>query len=377
MGLTKYKLGELIELCETRNDNLKYGVKDVKGISIQKEFIETKANMEGVSLKPYYLVQPDDFVYVTVTSRNGEKITLAHNISDSTYIVSSSYVVFKVKRIELLLPDYLFMYFNRPEFDRFSRFNSWGSARETFNWEDMCDIDIELPNIDIQQKYVDVYNAMLENQKSYEYGLEDLKLACDAYIEDLKHGIHCKAIGPYVERHDVRNRTNEIKNVMGVSTSKEFREPTSKVNRNELSNYKIVRPRQISFVQTTHNEKVFAYAFNNTEDDIVVTSVNEVFSVDEDKLLPEYLCVFFNRTEFDRYARFHSWGSARETFTWDDLVKVEIPIADMKTQKSIADIYKAYKERKAINEKLKAQIKDICPILIKGSIEEARKAKEA
>ena len=123
--------------------------------------------------------------------------------------------------------------------------------------------------------------------------------------------------------------------------------------------------------------KVFAYAFNNTEDDIVVTSVNEVFSVDEDKLLPEYLCMFFNRTEFDRYARFHSWGSARETFTWDDLVKVEIPIADMKIQKSIVDIYKAYKEQKAINEKLKVKIKDICPILIKGSIEEARKAKEA
>ena len=181
----------------------------------------------------------------------------------------------------------------------------------------MSDIVIPLPDIEIQKKYVDIYNAMLENQKSYEYRLEDLKLACDAYIEDLKHGIHCKAIGPYVERHDVRNRTNEIKNVMGVSTSKEFREPTSKVNRNELSNYKIVRPRQISFVQTTHNEKVFAYAFNNTEDDIVVTSVNEVFSVDEDKLLPEYLCMFFNRTEFDRYARFHSWGSARETFTWD------------------------------------------------------------
>ena len=130
-------------------------------------------------------------------------------------------------------------------------------------------------------------------------------------------------------------------------------------------------------MQTTHNEKVFAYAFNNTEDDIVVTSVNEVFSVDEDKLLPEYLCMFFNRTEFDRYARFHSWGSARETFTWDDLVKVEIPIADMKIQKSIVDIYKAYKEQKAINEKLKVKIKDICPILIKGSIEEARKAKEA
>ena len=178
MGLTKYKLGELISLCETKNDNLKYGIKDVKGISIQKEFIETKANMEGVSLKPYYLVQPDDFVYVAVTSRNGEKITIAHNISDDTYIVSSSYLVFKVKRKDLLLSDYLFIYFNRPEFDRYSRFNSWGSAREIFSWEDMCDIDIKLPDIIIQQKYVDVYRAMLDNQKNYELGLDDLKLVC-------------------------------------------------------------------------------------------------------------------------------------------------------------------------------------------------------
>lgn len=294
-------------------------------------------------------------------------------------IVSHLYMVFYLtdEGKKIIDPMWLYIYFRRSEFCREVKFRNFGSQRPEFNFNDMSDIVIPLPDIEIQKKYVDIYNAMLENQKSYEYRLEDLKLACDAYIEDLKHGIHCKAIGPYVERHDVRNRTNEIKNVMGVSTSKEFREPTSKVNRNELSNYKIVRPRQISFVQTTHNEKVFAYAFNNTEDDIVVTSVNEVFSVDEDKLLPEYLCMFFNRTEFDRYARFHSWGSARETFTWDDLVKVEIPIADMKTQKSIADIYKAYKERKAINEKLKEQIKDICPILIKGSIEEARKAKEA
>lgn len=113
MGLTKYKLGELIELCEARNDELQFGIDDVKGISMQKIFIETKANMEDVSLKPYYLVQPDDFVYVTVTSRNGEKITLAHNITENTYIVSSSYVVFKVRKTDLLLSDFLFMYFNR------------------------------------------------------------------------------------------------------------------------------------------------------------------------------------------------------------------------------------------------------------------------
>ena len=373
MGLSRYRLGDLIELCEARNDDLQYGIEDVKGVSIQKIFIDTKANMEGVSLNPYYLVQPDDFVYVTVTSRNGEKITLAHNVTEKTYIVSSSYIVFKVKKTDLLLSDYLFMYFNRPEFDRYSRYNSWGSARETFDWSEMCAIEIDLPPLAIQQKYVDVYNAMIANQQCYERGLEDLKLVCDAYIEELRRKMPSEKIGPYIVRHDIRNSDNKIKNVKGVSTSKEFREPTSKVNRNELANYKIVRPRQISFVQTTHNEKVFAYAFNNTNEDIVVTSVNEVFSVNENKLLPEYLSAFFNRTEFDRYARFHSWGSARETFTWNDLIDVEITIPSIEIQQSIVNIYKVYLQRKAINERLKEQIKSICPILIKGSLEEARK----
>jgi len=82
--------------------------------------------------------------------------------------------------------------------------------------------------------------------------------------------------------------------------------------------------------------------------------------------------MFFNRTEFDRYARFHSWGSARETFTWNDLIEVEIPIPDIEIQKSIANVYSVYVKRKEINEQLKAQIKDICPILIRGSLEEGK-----
>lgn len=371
MASTKYKLGDLLCLRDERNSDSRYTLADVKGISIQKVFIETKADMNGVSLKPYILVKPDYFAYVTVTSRNGEKITIAHNDTESTYIVSSSYVVFDVARTDILLSDYLFMYFNRPEFDRYARFNSWGSARETFSWEDMCDIDIELPPIEIQQKYVDIYNAMLANQRSYEHGLDDLKLVCDAYIESLRHQLPLEKIGKYLERTDIRNGPNGTKNVMGVSTAKEFRVPTAKVNRDELSNYKVVKPRQISFVQTTHNEKVFAYAFNSTDEDIVVSSVNEVFSVDESHLLPEYLCMFFNRTEFDRYARFHSWGSARETFTWADLVEVEIPIPDIQTQQYIVNIFNAYQLRKEINKQLLAQIKDLCPILIKGSIDEA------
>lgn len=374
MGLTKYKLGELIELCETRNDNLKYGVKDVKGISIQKEFIETKANMEGVSLKPYYLVQPDDFVYVTVTSRNGEKITLAHNISDSTYIVSSSYVVFKVKRIELLLSDYLFMYFNRPEFDRFSRFNSWGSARETFNWEDMCDIDIELPNIEIQQKYVDVYNAMLENQKSYESGLDDLKLVCDAYIEDLRRKLPCDIIGNYVHQYNEKNNNGEITLEQGININKRFINP-QRTNDNFYGR-KIVRTGQIAYCTQLNNENI-AVALR-TGPDCIVSNVYDVIEFNENSgLIPEYLMLWLVRAEFGRFVYWASQGTSYEFLAYDNLANYKIPVPDYEVQKSIVGIYNVYNERREINEKLKAQIKDICPILIKGSIEEARKAKEA
>ena len=377
MGLTKYKLGELIELVLKTNSELRYGPDDVRGMTITKEIIPTKADVTGTDLSKFLVVSPGEFIYNPRT--HGKRIGFGYNNTGDTFIISWNNIAFKVKASmkDVVLADYLFLHFKRDEWDREACFQSWGSSTEVFSWETLCDMEVDLPPLPIQQKYVDIYNAMLANQQSYERGLEDLKLVCDAYIEDLRRKMPCEPIGPYIERHDVRNGPNGTKNVMGVSTAKEFREPTSKVNRNELDNYKVVKPRQISFVQTTHNEKVFAYAFNNTDEDIVVTSVNEVFSVDEDKLLPEYLSMFFNRTEFDRYARFHSWGSARETFTWDDLIKVEIPIADITVQKSIADIYKVYKDRKGINEKLKAQIKDICPILIKGSIEEARKTKEA
>lgn len=372
MKLNKYKLGKLIEWSDERNECLEYGLENVKGISIKKEFIETKADMNGVSLKPYKIVKNDYFAYVPITSRNGNKITLAHNVTNEVYLVSSSYIVFKVIKPEIIDSDYLFIYFNRFEFDRYSRFNSWGSAREAFSWEEMCDIEIELPSIEIQKKYVAIYKAMLENQKNYEKGLEDLKLTCDAYIEDIRRKNKSVELENYIERYDEKNKDNKIKIVKGVSVTKELRDPTSKVNKDELRGYKIVHPGDITFVQTTHNEKVFANAMNNTNEDIVVTSVNEVFRTKKECLIPEYLTLFFNRSEFDRYARYHSWGSARETFTWNDLIKVKIPIPEISVQQNIVNIYKAYILRKEINEKLKEQIKNICPVLIKGSLEEAK-----
>lgn len=373
MALKKVKLGDLLELCDERNSDLKYDLSDVRGISIKKVFIDTKADMEGVSLKPYILVKPDSFAYVTVTSRNGEKITIAHNDTKETFIVSSSYVVFKVKRTDLILSEYLFMYFNRTEFDRYSRFNSWGSARETFSWQEMCDIDIELPPIDVQKKYVDIYLAMLANQRAYEQGLDDLKLVCDAYIEDLRRKMHSEEIGKYLILSDRRNDLNlSVNFVRGLATSKEMIETKADMDGVKLDNYKVVLPTQIAYVSdTSRRADKMSLGYNDTETPVLVSSISIVFGTNTDYLLLDYLMLFLTRSEFDRYARFNSWGSARETFSWEEMCSVKIPIPPIEVQKSIAEIYKVYNQRKEINEKLKAQIKDICPILIKGSLQSA------
>ena len=381
MALTKYKLGELIEQCDDRNDELVYSLDYVKGISIQKEFIETKADMEGVSLRPYKLVRPDSFVYVTVTSRNGEKITLAHNTTENTFIVSSSYVVFRVKETGVLLSDYLFMYFNRPEFDRYSRFNSWGSARETFNWEDMCEIDIELPSISIQQKYVDVYNAMLTNQQNYECGLEDLKLVCDGHFDGVKNDT-CISLGEIIEKVDNRNNNGFYgkDSVRGIINKKEFDDTKANLIDTDLSKFKIVGKEEFAYNSRTDGRDMLVLALNRDSENIIVTFNYNVFGIKSSLkhlVNVEYLYAYFKRSEFDRRVRFDSWGSSQELLSWDSLCDIAVPFPDIKVQNSIAEINSVYLERKKINEKLKAQIKNICPILIKGSIDEARKTKEA
>jgi type I restriction enzyme S subunit len=369
MGLSR--LGDYIELIDKRNSNLKYGIEDVRGISIKKCFIPTKADMDGVSLKPYLVVSQNDFCYVTVTSRNGEKITIALNASNESFICSSSYVAFKVKQEKTreLLPKYLFMYFNRPEFDRYTRFNSWGSARETFSWESLCEIDIVIPSIDIQQKFVNVYDALEANQKTYENGLEDLKLACDAFIEELRKNSPVLAIGPHIDYKTEKNNINQFSEIIGIS-NQGFIPP--KVDGSEnTSNYNILRHNY--FIYNPSRINIGSIGLYKEHQVRICSPIYNVFHCMSENLLPEYLMMWFKRDEFKRYATFHSLASVRNNFTLDLMSEVKIPIPDIKVQQSISSVFNAYERRKEINERLKRRIADVCPILIKGSIEEAKR----
>lgn len=374
MALSKYKLGGLIELRDERNSDGTFTLEDVRGVNNLKSLMPTKADMNGRDLSKFQIVQSGEFVFNHRTSRNGSKFSIACNDEDFSVICTEDYVVFRIKEEArtILMTEWLYMFFNRPEFDRYVITNSWGSSTEFYNWEDICSIDLDLPDLATQQKYVAIYKAMVANQQSYERGLEDLKLVCDAYIEELRRKMPCEKIGRYLVESDKRNTIGlTVDAVRGLSTGKGMIATKADMNGVGLDGYKVVEPHQIAYVPDTsrRGEKV-SLGFNNTGEEFLVSSIYVVFGTDRDFLLPEYLMMFFTRSEFDRYARFNSWGSARENFDWSEMQEVEIPIPEISVQKSIANMYNVYIERKRINEQLKAQIKDICPILIRGSLEE-------
>lgn len=371
MGLTKYKLGELIELSDEKNSDGIFAIEDVRGINNLKEMMKSKADLNGRDLTKFQIVRPGFFVFNHRTSRNGSKFSITYNYDSEPHIFTEDYIVFQIKEdcSEIVLKEWLYLYFCRAEFDRYVITNSWGSSTEFFNWTDLCDIDFTLPSIEQQRKYVKVYLSLQNNLAVYQSKVEELKIVCDGYIEELRRKMKCEKIGEYIKRYSEKNTDKAIDEVVGLSTEKKFRIAQSRVNRDELGGYKIVHPLDIAYVPTTDTWKVLAFAVNHFEKDVVVSPIYEVFAT-TGKLKSDYLAIWLKREEFDRYARFNSWGSARENFTFEEMQEVQIPIPDESVQQAIIDLYLVYEERKAIAAQLKEQLNNLCPILIKGSLEE-------
>ena len=155
------KLGSHIAQTDERNSDL--AVNNLLGVSIEKRFVPSIANTVGTDLSKYKIVHPGEFAYGPVTSRNGDKVSIAY-LQDEPCIISSSYTSFRVSSDELN-PEYLMLWFMRPEFDRYARFRSHGSAREIFDWEQMCDVDLPVPSLEEQQKVVDSFKAINDRIK--------------------------------------------------------------------------------------------------------------------------------------------------------------------------------------------------------------------
>ena len=274
----------------------------------------------------------------------------------------------------IVLSDYLFLHFNRNEWDRYACFQSWGSSTEVFSWEALCEMKIQLPPIGIQQKFVDIYNALVANAKSYENGLEDLKLTFAAIINEYKHKATKKQVSSILREIDCRNIDGSIKDVQGINIAKQFMPSVANAYDINLSKYKLVQKGQFAFsgMQTGRDECI-RIALYNGENPIIISPAYAVLEIKDNEVLAEYVMIWFSRKEMDRLGWFMSDSSIRTNLDMERFYEIQIPIPNMQTQKAIVDIYNAYIARKELCENLKSQIKAICPILIQGSLKEGAK----
>ncbi len=359
------KIGDYIRPVNNRNNGLI--TNNLLGVNIFKKFMPSVANTSGIDLAKYKLIQKKQFACNLMHVNRDEVLPVALYQDDKVSIVSPAYTTFEIIDETKLLPEYLMMEFQRPEFDRRAWTYCDSSVRGGLEWERFCEIEIPVPDPDEQFKFVSLYNGLHANQKAYENSLEDLQLICESYIENLISTEQPKNLCKYIEQSDERNSSLEVDNLLGISVNKVFIETRSNKEQLNLSTYKVVRPREFGYVTvTSRNGGKISIALLDGEAGLV-SSTYIVFRIkDYTKLLPEYLYLWFSRPEFDRYARFHSWGSARETFDWEDMCNVKLPIPDIKVQEAIVTIYHTLETRKRINEQLKNTIKPLCPVLMKG-----------
>lgn len=368
-GVKWVRLGDYIEQYYERNSLMVYNESNAIGVNIDKEIRPMQGHLGEKKFEIFLIVPPNHFVY---NPRGSRKLGIGYNDTQNTYITTFNNIVFRLNQdIHGLIPEYLFLFVSRKEWDRYAEYLSWGSSTEVFTWETFCDVKIPLPSVAEQQKVVNVWRALRETKEQNEAKAAPLMQLCQSYIQELKHKYPMQEIGPYIQECNERNvggrfTTNEVR---GIAASKGLIDTKANLDGVSLDSYKLVRPKEIAFVpDTSRRGDKMSLGLNDSDETYIVSSISSVFRVNEEDVLPDFLYLWFCRSEFDRYARFNSWGSAREVFSFEDMKRCRIPLPPIEVQQAIVNIYKCANEAKQIAEEADRLSREVCPALLQHII---------
>ena len=359
------RLGDYIEVYDRKNTEGK--PYPFFGINKDKTFMPTVADTNELDNTKYKVVEKDVFVFNGMHVGRDVAICIALYDKDTTIIVSPSYTTFKVKDQSTLLPQFLFMQLSREEFGRYGWFCCDASVRGGLDWRRFCDMMIALPSPEVQQELVDTYNGIKAIAEQNEALYQRLSTACHAYIVDCRAKYDAVPLGEYIEQCDERAGSNyTVDDVIGISTDKKFIDTKANMSGVSINSYKVVKPLEFAYVaDTSRRGDKIALALNDSDKPVLVSSIYTAFRCkDTNQLLPKYLFMLLNRNEFDRYARFNSWGSARETFDWNEMCRVEIPLPDPKVQEAIVNLFNCADRAKKIASQARERLKTLCPALV-------------
>ena len=371
MSVVWHKLGELISQTENRNTDLRFGIEDVRGMTITKEVIQTKANLSGNDLSKFQIVEPGAFIYNPRT--HGKKIGLGYNATGKPFLISWNNIAFKVRDKAIVEPLYLYLYFCRDEWDREACFQSWGSSTEVFSWRALCEMQIPVPSIAEQRKVVETWQGLRKMKEENEQLAEPLLALCRSYLQEIKKKYPMKEIGPMIEERNEINRSGVYgeADARGVNTNKEIQ--ICKRMGERLDGYKIVHPDDIVYnanIKLTKETTKFAVAQYSGATNVIVTNFYTVFSVDKKQLLPEFLLLVLMRDDFARYVKFMSCSSVRDRFDFSEMEKVKIPVPPIEVQQTVVDLYHCANEAKKIAAEADKLSREICPALIQRVVKE-------
>lgn len=357
------RLGDLIELCDERNSEGKYGIDDVRGMTISKEIISTKADIKDTDLSKFYIVYPNEFIYNPRT--HGKKIGLGFNNSLKPILISWNNTAFKVKDTEKVEPTYLYMIFNREEWDREACYNSWGSSTVVFAWEDLCNMKIPLPSIETQKELVAVYNGLKELAEENEKLLKPLEESCQAFIVDCKKKYPMKRLGDMIEIDEKINFDNRDLEFLGINKDKVFMPSVATTDGLDKSKYKVITKGKFVFSgMQTGRDICIRFGLYNVSVDGLVSPAYTTYSVTDTNILPEFIMMNFKRSEMDRLGWFLSDSSVRSNLDFDRFHEIQIPLPPLEIQQKIVDLYNCYEECKRISTVAREKIKNLCPALV-------------
>ena len=362
------KIGDYIQVVSNKNKDLE--VTNLLGVNIFKNFMPSVANQSGLDLSKYKIISKGQFATNLMHVNRDEVLPVALYTDDEPALVSPAYKTFEVIDENELLPEYLMIEFQRPEFDRKAWTYCDSSVRGGLDWDRLCEIEIPIPHIDEQRKYVNLYKGLLNNQKTYQNSLDDLQLICNSYMDTLKAKF-LEPIGELVELVDKRNTDGANTNLLGINVNKEFMPSKAKTTESNLVKYKLISKGEFAYsaMQVGRDEtvRVVLYSF---DEPAIISPAYSVFKVKDDvELLPEFLMLWFYRPEFNRFGWFISDSSVRASLEWERFCEIQVPVPDLKVQEAIVTIYHTLETRKRINEQLKDSIKPLCPVLMRGVVE--------
>lgn len=362
MALSSIKIKDVIKISDEKN------IRDFDyaffGININKEFMPSVANTSKVDRRKYKILRKKRFVFSGMQTGRDNCIRIGMYDNDTPVLVSPAYTTFEVTN-PAILPEYFFMIFRSKEMDRYGAFLSDSSVRSNLDWDRFCDIELTVPPIEIQKKYVAIYEGMLVNLRILQKSIVDLKTISYGVLEGLKQK-RFEKLGHFIKESNEKNINCSDLQIVGISKGQKLIASDSRTNGVDKKKYFVLHAGDFAYSPIHINEG--SIALNSAKKDFIVSPIYKVFRIiDKTKLYPPFLMLLFSRTEFIRYCWFNAFGSARDSFGWNDLCALEIPVPSFSTQKLIASFFEMYSLKKQKIENLQDIISKSCPILIRGS----------